>query len=51
MSGQTELELAGQVVELVRRLGGPATQAEAVVTRADLALTRFANSGIHQNVS
>ncbi|MEU7923313.1 TldD/PmbA family protein [Micromonospora zamorensis] len=47
----TELELAGQVVELVRRLGGPAAQADAVVTRADLALTRFANSAIHQNVA
>ncbi|MFC4017230.1 TldD/PmbA family protein [Micromonospora sp. GCM10011542] len=46
-----ELELAGQVVELVRRLGGPEAQAEAVVTRADLALTRFANSFIHQNVA
>ncbi|MFG1880540.1 TldD/PmbA family protein [Micromonospora sp. NPDC049102] len=51
MSARSELELAGQVVELVRRLGGPAVQAEAVVTRADLALTRFANSAIHQNVS
>ncbi|MEV4812736.1 TldD/PmbA family protein [Micromonospora avicenniae] len=47
----TELELAGQVVELVRRVGGPDAQAEAVVTRADLALTRFANSFIHQNVA
>ncbi|MER7439810.1 TldD/PmbA family protein [Micromonospora avicenniae] len=47
----TELELAGQVVELVRRAGGPDAQAEAVVTRADLALTRFANSFVHQNVA
>ncbi|MFC0503336.1 TldD/PmbA family protein [Micromonospora costi] len=47
----TELELAGQVVELVRRAGGPGAQAEVVVTRADLALTRFANSFIHQNVA
>ncbi|MEU4770510.1 metallopeptidase TldD-related protein [Micromonospora sp. NPDC023644] len=47
----SELEIAGQVVELVRRLGGPDAQAEAVVTRADLALTRFANSYIHQNVA
>ncbi|MGA4729287.1 TldD/PmbA family protein [Micromonospora taraxaci] len=51
MSARSELELAGQVVELVRQLGGPATQADAVVTRADLALTRFANSAIHQNVA
>ncbi|MEH0972395.1 metallopeptidase TldD-related protein [Micromonospora sp. CPCC 205546] len=49
--GVGELEIAGQVVELVRRLGGPGAQAEAVVTRADLALTRFANSYIHQNVA
>ncbi|MEH1168062.1 metallopeptidase TldD-related protein [Micromonospora sp. CPCC 205539] len=49
--GSTEKELAGQVIELVRRLGGPAAQAEAVVTRSDLALTRFANSSIHQNVA
>ncbi|SCG36056.1 Predicted Zn-dependent protease or its inactivated homolog [Micromonospora echinaurantiaca] len=46
-----ELDLAGQVVELVRRLAGPDAQAEAVVTRSDLALTRFANSFIHQNVA
>ncbi|GAA4574979.1 TldD/PmbA family protein [Micromonospora coerulea] len=47
----TELEIAGRVVELIRRLAGPDAQAEAVVTRADLALTRFANSFIHQNVA
>jgi predicted Zn-dependent protease len=47
----TELEIAGRVVELVRRLAGPDAQAEAVVTRTDLALTRFANSFIHQNVA
>ncbi|WP_091350379.1 TldD/PmbA family protein [Micromonospora rhizosphaerae] len=47
----TELEIAGQVVELVRRLAGPDAQAEAVVSRTDLALTRFANSFIHQNVA
>ncbi|MER7890477.1 metallopeptidase TldD-related protein [Micromonospora sp. NPDC094482] len=49
--GASELDLAGQVVELVRRLGRPTAQAEAVATRADLALTRFANSFIHQNVA
>ncbi|MEW2381638.1 metallopeptidase TldD-related protein [Micromonospora sp. NPDC047707] len=48
---RSEPDLAGQVIELVRRLGGPATQAEVVVTRADVALTRFANSFIHQNVA
>jgi predicted Zn-dependent protease len=47
----TELEIAGQVVELARRLAGPQAQAEVVVTRSDLALTRFANSFIHQNVA
>ncbi|MGW5670554.1 TldD/PmbA family protein, partial [Micromonospora sp. NPDC003776] len=46
-----EQDLAGQVVELVRRIAGPDTQAEVVVTRSDLALTRFANSFIHQNVA
>ncbi|NYF55131.1 TldD/PmbA family protein [Micromonospora purpureochromogenes] len=47
----TELDVAGQVVELVRRLAGPDAQAEVAVTRHDLALTRFANSFIHQNVA
>ncbi|MFG2058207.1 TldD/PmbA family protein [Micromonospora sp. NPDC048930] len=47
----TELDLAGRVVELVRRLAGPDAQAEVVVTRSELALTRFANSFIHQNVA
>ncbi|MFC4146040.1 TldD/PmbA family protein [Micromonospora mangrovi] len=51
MSASSELEIAGRVVELVRRLAGPDAQAEAVVTRTDLALTRFANSFIHQNVA
>ncbi|MEV6369819.1 metallopeptidase TldD-related protein [Micromonospora musae] len=51
MSARSELELAGQVIDLVRRIGGPDVAAEAVVTRADLALTRFANSFIHQNVA
>ncbi|MFD2765788.1 TldD/PmbA family protein [Micromonospora eburnea] len=47
----SELDVAGQVVELVRRLAGPDAQAEVTVARADLALTRFANSFIHQNVA
>ncbi|WP_091609160.1 metallopeptidase TldD-related protein [Micromonospora mirobrigensis] len=42
--------MAGRVVELVRRLAGPDAQAEVGVTRRRLALTRFANSFIHQNV-
>ncbi|MEU3453206.1 metallopeptidase TldD-related protein [Micromonospora sp. NPDC006766] len=47
----SELDVAGRVVELVRRLAGPDAQAEVTVIRTDLALTRFANSFIHQNVS
>ncbi|MFC6014877.1 TldD/PmbA family protein [Plantactinospora solaniradicis] len=44
------LDLAGQVVELVRQVAGPGAQAEVGAERADLALTRFANSFIHQNI-
>ncbi|WBB66540.1 metallopeptidase TldD-related protein [Micromonospora sp. WMMD812] len=51
MTGTTEVDLAAQVVELVRQVGGPGAEAEAVVTRSELALTRFANSFIHQNVA
>ena len=47
----SELALAGRVVELVRRLAGPETQAEVVAAHAAEALTRFANSAIHQNVA
>ncbi|WP_431727773.1 TldD/PmbA family protein [Verrucosispora sp. TAA-831] len=47
----TELELAGRVVELVARLGGADAQAEVTVARGEAALTRFANSAIHQNVA
>jgi predicted Zn-dependent protease len=46
-----ELDLAGRVVELVRAAAGPAAQAEVLVDHTDLALTRFANSFIHQNVA
>ncbi|WP_431878781.1 TldD/PmbA family protein [Micromonospora marina] len=46
-----ELEIAAGVVDLVRQTAGPAAEAEVLVTRSDLALTRFANSFIHQNVS
>ena len=46
-----ELALAGRVVELVRRLAGTAAEAEAVVQHSADALTRFANSAIHQNVA
>jgi predicted Zn-dependent protease len=43
--------LADQVVELVRRSAGSGVQAEVMVHAAAEALTRFANSAIHQNVA
>ncbi|MCA2219575.1 TldD/PmbA family protein [Jidongwangia harbinensis] len=46
----TELALAGRVVELVREWAGPHAEAEVGVHHSALALTRFANSAIHQNV-
>ncbi|MDW5326282.1 TldD/PmbA family protein [Plantactinospora sp. KLBMP9567] len=45
------LDLAGQVVELVRQVGGPGAEAEVGTEHAELALTRFANSFIHQNMA
>ncbi len=42
------LELASAVLDLVAPAGG---EAEAVVRRTELGLTRFANSYIHQNVA
>ncbi len=47
----SELSLAGRVVELVRRLAGASAEAEAGAYHAAEALTRFANSRIHQNVA
>ncbi|WP_420115373.1 TldD/PmbA family protein [Micromonospora sp.] len=49
--GATELDVAARVVELVHEMAGPAAEAEVTVVRHDLALTRFANSFIHQNVA
>jgi predicted Zn-dependent protease len=46
----SELDLAGEVLDLVRKTGAEA-EAEVVVERTDYALTRFANSFIHQNVA
>jgi predicted Zn-dependent protease len=46
-----ELELAARVVELVRRTAGPGAEAEVMVRHNAEALTRFANSMIHQNVA
>ena len=39
------------MVELVRQLAGPDAEAEAVAHHSAEALTRFANSAIHQNVA
>jgi predicted Zn-dependent protease len=47
----SELTLAGRVVELVRRLAGPDALAEVTAFHLAAALTRFANSAIHQNVA
>ena len=46
---QDAVRLAERVLEHALREG--ATEAEALVTREDAALTRFANSQIHQNVA
>ena len=47
----SELALAGRVIELVRRLAGAGAEAEAGAYHTTEALTRFANSAIHQNVA
>ncbi|BCJ54138.1 hypothetical protein Asp14428_56130 [Actinoplanes sp. NBRC 14428] len=47
----TELDLAARVVELTRRLAGAHAEAEVVAAHSAEALTRFANSAIHQNVA
>lgn len=46
-----ELDLATRVVELTRRLAGPGAEAEVIAAHSAEALTRFANSAIHQNVA
>jgi predicted Zn-dependent protease len=46
-----ELDTAAQVLELVRAVAGAGAQAEVAVDRQALALTRFANSFIHQNLA
>jgi predicted Zn-dependent protease len=46
-----ESDVAQRVVELVRRLAGPGAQAEVTAHHWAEALTRFANSAIHQNVA
>ncbi|HZN71169.1 MAG TPA: metallopeptidase TldD-related protein [Micromonosporaceae bacterium] len=47
----TELDVAGQVLDLVKGAAGAQTEAAVTVDRAVLSLTRFANSYIHQNVA
>jgi predicted Zn-dependent protease len=44
-------ELAAQTLELVRAAAGPGAEAEVAVERQVLALTRFANSFVHQNLA
>jgi predicted Zn-dependent protease len=46
-----ELEQAARVVELVRSAAGPGAEAEVMVRHDAEALTRFANSAIHQNMA
>ncbi|HWG25791.1 TldD/PmbA family protein [Actinospica sp.] len=48
---ETELELASRVLELARASAGPSADVDVSVNRVALALTRFANSYIHQNVA
>ncbi|MFI5932936.1 TldD/PmbA family protein [Actinoplanes sp. NPDC051494] len=47
----SEQNLAGRVVELTRHLAGAGAEAEVVAVHSADALTRFANSAIHQNVA
>jgi predicted Zn-dependent protease len=48
---ETELELASRVLEFARASAGPSADVDVSVNRVALALTRFANSYIHQNVA
>ena len=45
-----QIDLAGRIVEAVRATA-PNAEAEVLVDTTNLALTRFANSMIHQNVA
>ncbi|MFI6076890.1 TldD/PmbA family protein [Actinoplanes sp. NPDC051343] len=47
----TELQLAAEVVDLVTTVAGREAAAEVTVSHDAEALTRFANSAIHQNVA
>src|SRR5690606_9584125 len=48
--GMTLLDIASRVIDLVAA-ASPGAEAEVVVDGGELALTRFANSFIHQNVA
>lgn len=48
---QEQLDIAGQVLDLLRTHAGATVEAEVAVGRRELALTRFANSSIHQNMT
>ena len=50
-STETELEIASRVLDLARAAAGPSAQIDVAVDRIAQALTRFANSHIHQNVA
>jgi predicted Zn-dependent protease len=47
----TSLDVAGQVLDVVRRAAGPSAEAEVSVDHVAQSLTRFANSFIHQNMT
>ena len=47
----TQMDVAARVLDLIRARAGAAAEAEVLVDRTELALTRFANSYIHQNVA
>jgi predicted Zn-dependent protease len=49
-TGPSDVDIATRLVELVRS-AAPGAETEAVVDTTELALTRFANSFIHQNVA
>jgi predicted Zn-dependent protease len=52
MSGDGDVGgLAERAIDLVRSATGGRAEAEVIVDRTDMALTRFANSFVHQNVA
>lgn len=51
VQNETELDLAARVLDLARASAGPSADVDVSVDRVALALTRFADSYIHQNVA